>query len=704
MTLNINLMEAAIQFAAGTEANWNTFALPIPENVVIITTDTLKFKRGDGVHTYSELPVGATIVNIAAGNNNLINVLAALTPSTEGMIIIIDNEVYKASSTLLTDVLARLTAILNKDTVQTANMDTVVSQSNLADTRITNADNNKLAIITSHKMSPGPVGDNLVSAVAPSLIHVKKIAAYSDLACTIPVTSITGGSVYYVKVQPTHDIADGDSIVTTLISDNVNIIITNLGRGVFQVNVGTIDASVTVIFTSLSTMSSDSITRHLTITANRQPNMLVSIYGGGASADQFYGVVTDQAGNIICAGRTFSEGPGNPTNCNGLVVKFDTNMNILTRKSYGVATSTDDQFQAIAIDSAGYIFCAGSSVGGGVWDSVVVKFDSNLTVVAKGGYTTITNQFLGIAVDPSGFVITCGTVANGAAYDGFVCRFNNSLVLLAAKAYGSAATDDRFVSVDTDSAGNIVCCGFTSTNMTGVSSYHDALVVKFDTNLVILAQKKYAGAAEDIFNDVVVDSGNNIICVGWTASEGAGSYDALVVKFDTNLNVLVKKIYGGASADQFYGVVTDQAGNIICAGYTFSEGAGSPTFSDALVVKFDTNLTILARKIYGGANYDYSFSVCVDVAGNLICVGQTSSIGMGSSDALVIKLPAAMPVGTFTGVKYTGMALADSTLNLANSALTLSALAFVTSAPALAASPLAQTAAASVLTQMIDSM
>ena len=269
-------------------------------------------------------------------------------------------------------------------------------------------------------------------------------------------------------------------------------------------------------------------------------------------------------------------------------------------------------------------------------------------------------------IDSSDNIICAGyTASEGAgSYDALVIKFDSSLNIIARKRYGGSG-NDVFYGVATDSSNNIICAGHTSSEGTGST---DGLVVKFDSNLNIIARKRYGGVNVEYFYGVAIDSTNNIICAGITNSEGVGSVDALVVKFDSSLNIIARKRYGGASADQFNAVAVDSSNNIICAGNTGSEGAGS---DDALVVKFDSSLNIIARKRYGGSGNDYFYNVAVDSSNNIICAGSTASEGTGSYDVLVIKLPSNIPSGSFTGTVLTGLTLTDSTLTLADSALTL---------------------------------
>jgi hypothetical protein len=348
-------------------------------------------------------------------------------------------------------------------------------------------------------------------------------------------------------------------------------------------------------------------------------------------------------------------------------VKFDPNLNILARKVYG--GSGIELFHAVTIDSSDNIICAGytGSEGAGSVDTLVVKFDPNLNILAKKIYGgTGDDRFNGVTTDTNDNIICVGvTTSEGTgSYDALVVKFDSNLNILARKVYGGTGPD-YFYRVATDTNDNIICAGYTSSEGSGGV---DTLVVKFDTNLSILARKVYGGGSHDYFYGVATDTNDDIICVGYTNSEGSGGDDALVVKFDTSLNILAKKVYGDTGIDWFNEVATDSNGNIICAGRTNSEGAGSDV---ALVVKLDTNLSILARKVYGGSGIDILYGVAIDTNDDIICVGITASEGAGNYDALVVKFPSEIPTGTFIGTVLTNLTLTDSNLTLADSNLTL---------------------------------
>ena len=164
-------------------------------------------------------------------------------------------------------------------------------------------------------------------------------------------------------------------------------------------------------------------------------------------------------------------------------------------------------------------------------------------------------------------------------------------------------------------------------------------MVKYDSDLNVVVNVVYGGTDDgscDRFSEVAIDSNDDIICIGYISSEDSDSSDALMVKFSgTDLSLIVKKTYGD-DYGYFHGVATCTNNDIICIGSTFSDNDWY-----TLVVKLDNSLNVLDRKIYDG---DDEFSeVATDTNDDIICIGRTTSELPGSSeypnrvDALIVK-------------------------------------------------------------------
>lgn len=237
--VDFSLDDTVFKFSSGTDYNWDLSDIIIPNKVIIITTNTRIFKRGDGTHRYSELPVIATIDDAMAGMENLelVNSLVYLPDSDEGRLIVIDNGLYDSNDVSLSDILSRLNSLANRNILQSTNIVTINQKIGMVDLTVDNSDDGKLAAITDGKISPGPSFDDLVlvSSVS-SPLHILNYGIYLDRALTEVAEFLSPSMMYYVKVDACHDTVDTDDLLYELTSDGqLNILVTHIGRGLFTI-------------------------------------------------------------------------------------------------------------------------------------------------------------------------------------------------------------------------------------------------------------------------------------------------------------------------------------------------------------------------------------------------------------------------------------------------------------------------------------
>ena len=151
--------------------------------------------------------------------------------------------------------------------------------------------------------------------------------------------------------------------------------------------------------------------------------------------------------------------------------------------------------------------------------------------------------------------------------------------------------------------------------------------------------KTYGGTGFDFAYSIQETSDGGYIVAGSTASFGAGSDDFWVLKLYSNGNVAWQKTYGGADYDYAYSIQQTSDGGYIVAGETWSFGAGSRDF---WVLKLYSNGNVAWQKTYGGINADdVAFSIRQTQEGGYIVAGRTdSSLGAGKDDVWVLKLDA----------------------------------------------------------------
>jgi len=342
---------------------------------------------------------------------------------------------------------------------------------------------------------------------------------------------------------------------------------------------------------------------------------------GGSNSDFFHSIIEDSEGNYVAVGFTSSNDhditDGNNGFSDALIVKFDTEGNVIWDKT--ISGSNWDYFHSIIEDSEG-----------------------NYVAV---GYT-----------DSDDYDITDG---NNGFRDALIVKFDTEGNVIWDKTIGGSDWD-YFSSIIEDNEGNYVAVGFTGSNdydiTDGNNGYADALIVKIDTEGNVIWDKTIGGSKSEHFDSIIEDSEGNYVAVGFTASNdyeitdgNNGFSDALIVKFDTEGNVIWDKTIGGSDTDSFSSIIEDNEGNYVAVGYTSSNNLdindGNNGSSDALIVKIDTEGNVIWDKTIGGSSYDGLNSIIEDSEGNYVAVGHTSSNDLditdgnnGSSDALIVKI------------------------------------------------------------------
>ena len=167
---------------------------------------------------------------------------------------------------------------------------------------------------------------------------------------------------------------------------------------------------------------------------------------------------------------------------------------------------------------------------------------------------------------------------------------------------------------------------------------YDALISKLNSQGELNWAKIFGGTNGDQFNCVKQISGGYIV-VGYTNSFGSGGKDGLIIKLDSNGGLVWGKVFGGTSDDEFNTVYQDSGGNYLIAGSTNSYGPGTPSNYNALIIKLNSNGSLLWAKVYGGDLSDFAQGGIEETSdGGYIVGGSTMSYGVGNHDMLILKL------------------------------------------------------------------
>jgi len=178
----------------------------------------------------------------------------------------------------------------------------------------------------------------------------------------------------------------------------------------------------------------------------------------------------------------------------------------------------------------------------------------------------------------------------------------------------------------------------------------------------VVYRKNFGGSGTDIYYSVAEIPGG-FVAVGysenssfgngdWSGVTGKGGYDAIIVKYDDNGDMVWAKNFGGSGHDCFNSV-TPVPGGFVAVGYSGNGSFGNGDWSgvtgkggnDAIIVKYDDNGDVLWAKNFGGSDVDLFQSVTA-VPGGVVAAGDSGSIGngdlsgltkKGGNDAIIVK-------------------------------------------------------------------
>lgn len=302
--------------------------------------------------------------------------------------------------------------------------------------------------------------------------------------------------------------------------------------------------------------------------------------------------------------------------------------------------SGEDYGSGVAIDSQNNIVICGytASDGAGGNDVLVAKFNEFGELQWAKTLGGVGSELAyDVAIDSSdNIIIAASTTSAGVANaESLLIKYNSSGVLQWDNVLGDAQTDN-FYGVAIDSSNNIVVCG--TTNSDGAGSF-DLLVAKYNSSGVLQWDKTLGGGSNDFGVSIAIDSSDNIIISGRTASDGVGSDDCLVAKYNSSGTLQWDRTLGASNIDRFSGVAVDSSDNIIAVGQALPDSGGAGGY-DLLVAKYNSSGTLQWQRFLGGASNDIAYSVVTDASGNIFVAGFTDSSGQGGADVLIASYDA----------------------------------------------------------------
>jgi hypothetical protein len=392
----------------------------------------------------------------------------------------------------------------------------------------------------------------------------------------------------------------------------------------------------------LQTWKNRSLIRETNATTNNTTKQWLKQFGTD-TYDQSYDIATDSKDNIYLTGATLGDLAGaNTISYDTWVAKYDSNGDRLWIKQFGFFESNESY--GIAIDKndnvylAGYTYdnLAGTSAGSS--DAWVAKYDSNGDRIWIEQFGSSSSDFSNdIAIDNSGNLYltgdTYGNLAgtNAGSSDAWVAKYDSNGDRVWIEQFGSSSSD-VFNDIAIDSNDNIYLTGTTTGDLAGTNanSSYDAWVAKYSSNGDRIWIEQFGFSAWDFSDGIAIDSNDNIYLTGSTdgilAGNNLGFSDAWVAKYSSNGDRIWIKQFGSSSLDYSREIAIDSNDNIYLNGFTYGDLAEKNIGGgeDVWIAKYDLNGEQLGAKQFGSLGYDTSGGIATDSNNNIYLTGYTN--------------------------------------------------------------------------------
>ena len=228
----------------------------------------------------------------------------------------------------------------------------------------------------------------------------------------------------------------------------------------------------------------------------------------------------------------------------------------------------------------------------------------------------------------NGFII--GGLTGAQGYDVYLIKTDFQGDTLWTRTYGGSGWDEARMVQQTSDGGYITAGRTTSFG----AADSDIYIIKTDAQGDTLWTRMYGGNEHDDSQWIGEIIGEGYIIAGQTFSYGAGGSDIILIKIDTEGNIIWLETYGDAGDEDAQWAQFTSDGGIVITGSMDVYGTGD---SDVYIVKTDINGELLWTETYGGTDTDLSLSIQEVSTGGYIISGQTESFGNGNDDVYLIR-------------------------------------------------------------------
>ncbi|MCL2143149.1 MAG: hypothetical protein FWH44_02690 [Methanomassiliicoccaceae archaeon] len=213
---------------------------------------------------------------------------------------------------------------------------------------------------------------------------------------------------------------------------------------------------------------------------------------------------------------------------------------------------------------------------------------------------------------------------------------------------GIGTSDGGFVAV-----GYLMNASFGTGDWTGLTGNggDDAVIFKVGSDGVMEWAKNFGGSGNDNFYGVTETSDGGLVAVGNAGSASFGNGDlatltsngaseAIIVKYGSDGTLLWAYNFGGGSTDTFADVAETSDGGLVAAGYSSADSIGTGDLTgvtakggqDGVIAKFHDDGTLDWCDSFGGSGNDWLRGVTAAPGGGFVIAGYSNIESFGNGD------------------------------------------------------------------------
>lgn len=386
---------------------------------------------------------------------------------------------------------------------------------------------------------------------------------------------------------------------------------------------------------------------------------------GTSENDTGYSIATDDYGYVYVIGVTqgLLYSSSDTFSSDIFIAKYDGFKNFIWGSQYG--TSQIDSGFGIVCYNHNSIYITGSTEGSlegntnsGGPDIFITKYDETGTRLwTKQIGTPYSDIGYAIAVDSYGYVYVTGSTLGDL--DGNISAGNSDIFLIKYDSEGNRIWTRQIGSNNFDEArcikinnnGDVYLVGNTQGVLPGTSSYGlvDGFIIKYDIAGDVHWIRQFGTSSIDWPTGITEDNDNNVYVSGFTngalpGNTNSGGRDVFVVKFSSSGDILWIKQFGSDKDDYGNSIAIDIHGNIFVGGDTKGgfDGNLNNGYNDIFLSKIDNSGNRIWTKQLGSSNTDFCSGIVTDNFGNIYIVGETygsidGNYNLGGDDAIIIK-------------------------------------------------------------------